>query len=115
MVHMNIIVSGNIEIIEFVSTEVLIKTPQDALDLMASSPSDYIVLHEQNFEKQFFDLKTGIAGEILQKFMNYHKKLAIIGDFKKYNSKALQDFIYESNQTKDVLFVTSVAEVKKLW
>jgi len=29
----------------------------------------------------FFDLSTGLAGEILQKFVNYHVKIAIVGDF----------------------------------
>ncbi len=43
----------------------------------------------------FFDLSTRLAGEILQKFINYHVKIAIIGDFSIYTSKSLKDFIYE--------------------
>ncbi len=53
---------------------------------------------------------SGIAGEILQKFINYHAKLAIIGDFSGYTSKPLKDFIYESNNGKDVFFVGSEQE-----
>lgn len=32
-------------------------------------------------------------------------KLAIVGDFSKYDSKALKDFIYECNNGKDIFFV----------
>jgi hypothetical protein len=106
---------GDKKLAEFLSTEVIIKNVQDALDLMANSPTNYIVLHERNFEKNFFDLSTRIAGEILQKFTNYHVKLAIIGDFSKYKSKSLKAFIYESNKNKEYLFVDSIEEVKKIW
>ena len=43
-----------------------------------------------------------MAGEILQKFINYHVKIAIYGDYSVYTSKPLRDFIYESNHGKDV-------------
>ena len=55
----------------------------------------------------FFDLKSGIAGEILQKFSNYRIRLAIVGDFSKYTNKSLKDFIYESNKGGQINFVDS--------
>lgn len=100
---------------EIISNKVVIKTPQDALDIMVSSQAEYFILHEHNFEKDFFDLKNGKLGEILQKFTNYRIKLAIIGDFKKYTSKSLKDFIYESNKMGEYLFVESMDEVKRIW
>ena len=42
--------------------------------------------------EEFFVLSTGIAGEILQKWINYHIKAAIYGDFSRYTSKPLKDF-----------------------
>lgn len=107
--------SGSITISEIVTDEILIHTIQDALDLMASAPSSYLVLYKHNFEENFFDLKTGVAGEILQKFTNYRVNLAILGNFDKYDSKALKDFIYESNKRRNYLFVSSLDEVKKIW
>ncbi len=84
------------------SPDILIHEPQDALDLMATIMHMYdcnrIVISESSITKSFFDLKTGIAGEILQKFSNYQTKLAIVGDFSNYNSKSLKDFIFESNK-----------------
>lgn len=52
-------------------------------------------------------LSTRIAGEILQKFINYQFKFAIVGDFSGYTSKPLKDFIYESNKGRDIFFVSS--------
>jgi hypothetical protein len=63
----------------------------------------------------FFILSSGVAGEILQKFINYHIKFAVYGDFSKYTSKPLRDFIYESNQGRDIFFVpTEEDAVEKL-
>lgn len=56
-----------------------------------------------------------MAGEILQKFINYHVKIAIYGDYSVYTSKPLRDFIYESNHGKDVFFVETKEEaIQKL-
>jgi hypothetical protein len=55
-----------------------------------------------------------MAGEILQKFSNYRVKLAIVGDFSKYSSKSLADFIYESNKGKHINFVATKTEALKV-
>ena len=60
-------------------------------------------------------MKTRLAGEILQKFINYRMKLAIVGDFSMYSSKSLQEFIYESNKGKAIFFMFNEKEaVEKL-
>lgn len=96
---------------------VILKT-QDALDLMAEAVylnSHKIIISEEQVTSEFFDLKTGIAGEILQKFSTYNVCLAIIGDFSKYNSKSLRDFIFESNKYGRINFVNSYEEaIEKL-
>ena len=45
-------------------------------------------MNQSIFSEAFFDLKTRLAGEILQKYINYHVKVAIIGDFSVYRAKA---------------------------
>ena len=56
-----------------------------------------------------------MAGEILQKFINYRVKAAIYGDYSRYTSKPLRDFIYESNNGRDFFFVAAREEaVEKL-
>ncbi len=85
-----------------------ISTAQDILDIMASSRYQCdcigLILYKESLDESFFDLKTGLAGEILQKFSNYRFKLAIIGDFSNYTSKSLRDFIYECNKGNLVSF-----------
>ena len=67
------------------------------------------------YYSDFFDLSTKIAGDILQKVSNYNKRLAIIGDYSNVKSKALKDFIYESNKTKQVIFVDEVEEALRIF
>jgi hypothetical protein len=61
----------------------------------------------------FFDLKTGFAGEILQKFSTYGLKLAIIGNFQRYKSESLKAFIFESNRGGRVQFRNNLDEAIK--
>ena len=71
-------------IAEITADEILIRTTQDALDLMVNcvyNGADRIILHEKNIAPEFFDLKTRLAGDILQKFSNYRARLAIVGHF----------------------------------
>ena len=66
-----------------------------------------IVINKKAVIEDFFVLNTNMAGEILQKFITYKFKLAIVGDFSGYTSKSLKDFIYESNKIIDIFFVFS--------
>lgn len=100
-------------IAEVISDECLIKTAEDGLDLLGNlyyQGFDRIILHEHNITPNFFDLKNGLAGEILQKFSNYRIRLAIVGDFVPYTGKSIRDFIRESNRTGHINFSGSVSE-----
>jgi hypothetical protein len=95
-------------IAELTDISFIISHYQDALDLMADfgiHDCSRIIIHERNLHKDFFNLKTRLAGDILQKFSNYKIKLALVGDFSKYESKSLQDFIRESNKGNMIFFV----------
>lgn len=101
------------KIAEIISDEIIIRSPQDSLDLLGNlyyQDFDKIILHQSSLTPDFFDLKTGLAGEILQKFSTYRIRLAIVGDFSVYTSKSLNDFIYESNKGRQIAFVGSVEE-----
>jgi hypothetical protein len=108
---------NDIKIAEVISEVIVIKTTTDGIDLMGNLYYQYfdkIILHEKNITVDFFDLKNGIAGEILQKFSTYRVRLAIVGDFNHYTGKSLKDFIYESNKTGQINFVDSTAEAIKV-
>ena len=98
---------------EVVTETAALKEAQDILDIMGDcyfNGTNKIILRKENIVDEFFDLKTGIAGEILQKFSTYGASLAIIGDFNNVTSKSLKDFIYESNKTGRINFVASIDE-----
>mgnify|MGYP001086981405 CR=1 FL=1 len=99
--------------------EMVIVDTQSALDLAMTvkyeTGAEKIVIDKDVICGDFFILSTGVAGEILQKFMNYHVKVAVYGDYSRYTSKPLKDFIYESNHGNDFFFVSTKEEaIQKL-
>ncbi|MBC9934173.1 DUF4180 domain-containing protein [Chitinophaga qingshengii] len=110
--------TGAVRIAEVVADDILINTPEEALQLIVDvyyQNFEKMIIHEKNIIPAFFDLKTGIAGEVLQKFVNYRMQLSIVGTFEHYTSKSIRDFIYESNKGRQISFLSSVEEaVEKL-
>ena len=105
----------NGKIIAVVSSDDKVITDVDsALDLLMSAKYEAgtknIVVDKKLITEDFFILSKGIAGEILQKYINYGGKIAIYGDYSHYTSKPLKDFIYESNKGKDVFFTLTKEE-----
>lgn len=96
------------------SDHTVITDAQSAIDLLMSAKYDIgtknIIISKQLITENFFVLSTGLAGEILQKLVNYGGRIAIYGDYSRYTSKPLKDFIYESNKGKDVFFVATKDE-----
>ena len=97
-----------------IADELVIKDTQSALKMIAHAQyvtdSDKLIIDKSCETDEFFVLSTGIAGEILQKFINYRKKIAIVGDYSKHTSRALKDFIYESNNGNSIYFLQSIDE-----
>jgi len=107
---------NNTMIAELTAESAIIKNVEDAVDLLGNASYQEaigIVVQERHLYPEFFDLSTRMAGEILQKFSNYRMKLAIVGDFSKYASKSLKDFMLESNKTGHIIFVASNEEALK--
>ncbi|AZJ20820.1 DUF4180 domain-containing protein [Bacillus wiedmannii] len=113
-----VVIDGiNIAIIR--NEKLLISDIQTALDLMATVQYEvdakHIIIDKSLITESFFDLKTRLAGDILQKFINYRVKVAIIGDFSMYTSKSFKDFIYECNKGKDIFYLaTEQQAIEKL-
>lgn len=91
--------------------EPVITDAQSAIDLLMSAQYDGgskdIVIPKQLIAEDFFVLSTGLAGEVLQKYVNYGGRMAIYGDYSRYTSKPLKDFMYESNKGRDFFFVST--------
>jgi hypothetical protein len=99
------------KIAEIEKGSVRISSAGDILDIMGEvgfHDCDKMIIHSDVFSREFFDLNTGMAGEILQKFSNYRMRLVIVGDFAHLGSKSWRDFIRESNRGRSVNFLSSV-------
>lgn len=96
------------------NNEPIIIDAQSALDLIMTAKyeigTNLLAVDKNAVAEDFFILSRGLAGEVLQKFINYQAKIAIFGDYSKYTSKPLKDFIYESNKGKDIFFVATQEE-----
>lgn len=113
---MNIIDIAGTPIAEIAAHGPAIGTEQDALDLMGETYGtgiDTILLPVARLHPDFLRLSTRMAGHFLQKLTNYGFRLVIEGDISAAiaASKALHDFVYESNRAGRVLFVTDRAEL----
>lgn len=98
---------------EIISDEIIVKSTESGLQLLGDlyyQGFDRILIYDKNIIPEFFDLKTKIAGDILQKFAQYRMGITIIGDFSKYNSARLNEFIYESNKGNNINFVSTLDE-----
>ena len=96
------------------SDDIVITDSQSALDVLMTAKYDIgtknIIISKKLIVEDFFILSSGLAGEVLQKYINYGGRIAIYGDYSHYTSKPLHDFIYESNKGKDVFFVATQDE-----
>lgn len=96
------------------SDEKVITDSQSAVELLMNAKYETgtknIVIAKELIAEDFFILSTGLAGEILQKYINYGGRIAMYGDYSHYTSKPLKNFIYESNKGNDVFFVSTRKE-----
>ena len=101
------------DIAELTGEGVIIQHIENALDLIGNvyfQGFEHVIIHRHNLTRDFFDLKNKLAGEILPKFSNYRIRLAIVGDFSEFTGKSIRDFIFESNNGKQINFLPSTAE-----
>jgi hypothetical protein len=90
----------------------------DALALISKAleqKAAWLVLPVGDITAAFFRLKTGLAGDVCQKFVNYGVRLAIVGDVSAHiaKSKAFADFVRESNRGKQIWFAKDMNELKE--
>jgi hypothetical protein len=104
--------------VAIIEKETKIENAANMLDLMANIIYQHdvvnlgLVIYKESLSHAFFDLKSGFAGEMLQKFSNYQVKLAIVGDFLEVKSKSLKDFIFECNRGNQIFFLESIDDAR---
>ncbi|TNH25212.1 DUF4180 domain-containing protein [Micromonospora orduensis] len=86
-----------------------VATEQDALDLIgaAFAGAQVVAVPASRLDERFFSLGTRFAGEVMQKFVNYRLRLAVVGDISTHlsESSALRALVHESNKAGHIWFV----------
>lgn len=91
---------------------------EDALQVVGAlygSGVDLVVFEVAQLAPAFFELRTGVAGAILQKFQNYGLRVAILGDIAGHTdaSPALADFVRETTRRGEVLFLADAKALRE--
>jgi hypothetical protein len=88
---------------------------RDLVEAALNAQATLVAVPAARLGDSFFHLRSGVAGEILQKAANYRLKLAIVGDISGHvaASDALRDFVVESNRGRSILFVADLAELRE--
>ncbi|MEU1123037.1 DUF4180 domain-containing protein [Streptomyces sp. NPDC005899] len=95
----------------------VISSEQDALDLVGNASyqgAQWVVVPVERLDDAFFELRTRVAGDIVQKFVNYRMGLVVLGDISAHTarSSALRDFVRECNRGRQTWFLPDVEEMQ---
>ena len=93
-----------------------LESEREAVDLVGEAlqqGASVILVPVERLEEDFFHLKTGLAGHIVQKFVTYRRRLVILGDISEYlaQSRAFRAFVYEANRGTQVWFLRDLEEL----
>ena len=82
--------------------------------LSASIDTGGLLIDESQLGPDFFDLRTGLAGEVFQKFTNYRARLAVVvADESKYGGR-FGELMYEHRTHKLIRFFAT-AQLARQW
>ncbi|BAJ27923.1 hypothetical protein KSE_21000 [Kitasatospora setae KM-6054] len=89
---------------------------RQALDLLGDAyyrEAAWVALPVERLGAEFFRLRSGVAGAVVQKFAQYRMGLAVVGDVAAHvaGSDALRDFVRESNRGLQLWFVADLPEL----
>lgn len=96
-----IIEKSGIKYVEGPTNQILISNENDALDLVAyggENNTNRLLLFAANLHEDFFNLKTGLAGAVLQKFINYGIKVAAVIPLELSNQGRFREMALEANR-----------------
>ncbi|MGK5628201.1 DUF4180 domain-containing protein [Streptomyces sp. URMC 123] len=87
-----------------------------ALDLIGEAMgcgAEVVVVPVERLGDDFLSLRSGVCGEVIQKFVNYRTRLVILGDIasRVAESTSLRDFVREANRGTQIWFVATEDEL----
>ncbi|RKE18631.1 DUF4180 domain-containing protein [Streptomyces sp. TLI_171] len=89
---------------------------QQAVDLLGDAHyqgASWVAVPVARLGEEFFRLRSGVAGAVVQKFAQYRMGLVVVGDIAAHveRSDALRDFVRESNRGGQLWFVADLPEL----
>lgn len=107
---MKVTTDKDVTLLELDEQGPVLGSDRDASDVLSeafSADATVVVIPVGRLDPAFFDLRSGLAGNFFQKMQNYERRLVILGDIAERvaASKALHDFVYETNRHGNHLFV----------
>ena len=87
----------------------------DLIGLAWEHEAQIVAVPAEALEGQFFELRTGMLGEMAQKFANYRLHLVVFGDVSAHagSSKAFRDYVYEANMGRTLWFVPDLGALEQ--
>lgn len=110
-----LVTENNNKYIEFTSDLSKLSSEKDVLDcISACMEKDVytIILYSNMLSEDFFNLKTGLAGITLQKFINYHVKAALIIENEEKLNDRFKEMIMEANKGNNFRTFNNIANAK---
>ncbi|MBI9099889.1 MAG: DUF4180 domain-containing protein [Spirochaetaceae bacterium] len=88
-------------------SENLIAHISDFLDFIGNARYNgtaNVLIHSGHLTEDFFNLKSGVAGEYLQKLSNYVMRAAIILDETHLEQPRFREMVFEANRSGDIAY-----------
>ena len=90
-----------------------IRSSRDISDALGSCfGAAGVILTEGDLASEFFDLRSGLAGELFQKFTNYKLRVAIVLPDPAVHGERFSELAYEHSSHSMIRFVRSIDEAK---
>nr|WP_242959587.1 DUF4180 domain-containing protein [Clostridium beijerinckii] len=115
VLNYKVVNKNNVKYIEFASEVWKLSSEQDVVDCISICMENdvyTIMFHSNVLSEDFFNLKTRIAGMALQKFINYHVKVAVIIENEEKLNDRFKEMIMESNKGNNFRTFKDTAEAE---
>lgn len=100
---------------KYIELKEAFNSEEDVVDIIGvciSNDINMLLLKEEVFDEKFINLRSGLAGIVLQKFTNYHiKASAVIEDEDKIQGR-FRELISELNKSKDFRVFKTITEAE---
>ncbi|WP_090598642.1 DUF4180 domain-containing protein [Pelagibacterium luteolum] len=87
----------------------------DLIGMAWSDDAQMVVVEASVLPDAFFELRSGIIGDVAQKFANYRLLMVVVGDVQRFadRSTAFRDYLFETNAGGNLWFVPDMDALER--